>query len=123
MIWLMSNCAAVGWCNIQRWRVLQVRDMTSDGGVVKRTVRPGRGEFPVDCPLEDSLVRVHYRFGPHPPAARQPAWPVLPTCTHLELPSRTRLSRVPRMAAAGYGLWVRSSGWRTAGALTGRQPR
>lgn len=39
----------------------QVRDMTSDGGVVKRTVRPGRGEFPVDCPLEDSLVRVHYR--------------------------------------------------------------
>jgi hypothetical protein len=35
--------------------------MTGDGGVVKRTVRKGRGEFPVDCPLEDSRVRVHLR--------------------------------------------------------------
>lgn len=40
---------------------LQVRDMTGDGAVVKRRIRDGRGEFPVDCPIEDSSVRVHYR--------------------------------------------------------------
>lgn len=40
---------------------LQVRDMTGDGQVVKRIVRKGVGEFPVDCPLEDSHVRAHYR--------------------------------------------------------------
>lgn len=39
----------------------QVRDMTGDGSVVKRIVRKGAGEFPMDCPLEDSRVRVHYR--------------------------------------------------------------
>ncbi|EFN57340.1 hypothetical protein CHLNCDRAFT_142698 [Chlorella variabilis] len=39
----------------------QVRDMTGDGAVVKRIVRKGEGEFPMDCPLEDSRVRVHYR--------------------------------------------------------------
>ena len=35
--------------------------MTGDGGVVKRTARKGRGEFPMDCPLEDSAVSLHYR--------------------------------------------------------------
>lgn len=39
----------------------QVRDMTGDGGVVKRIARKGEGEFPLDCPLEDSRVRLHYR--------------------------------------------------------------
>lgn len=29
--------------------------------MVKRIVRKGEGEFPMDCPLEDSRVRVHYR--------------------------------------------------------------
>lgn len=37
--------------------------MTGDGGVVKRIVRKGEGEFPLDCPLEDSRVRLHYRQG------------------------------------------------------------
>jgi hypothetical protein len=41
--------------------MIQVRDMTGDGSVVKRRIRDGRGEFPVDCPIEDSSVRVHYR--------------------------------------------------------------
>lgn len=41
--------------------MIQVRDMTGDGKVVKRRIRDGRGEFPVDCPVEDSTVRVHYR--------------------------------------------------------------
>ena len=35
--------------------------MTGDGAVMKRIVRKGDGEFPIDCPLEDSRVRVHYR--------------------------------------------------------------
>ena len=39
----------------------KVRDMTGDGGVVKRIARKGEGEFPLDCPLEDSRVRLHYR--------------------------------------------------------------
>lgn len=42
-------------------RCVQVRDMTGDGSVVKRRIRDGQGEFPVDCPIEDSSVRVHYR--------------------------------------------------------------
>jgi hypothetical protein len=40
---------------------VQVLDMTGDGSVVKRRIRDGHGEFPVDCPIEDSSVRVHYR--------------------------------------------------------------
>lgn len=40
---------------------LQVRDMTGTGEVTKRRVKEGTGEFPVDCPLEDCAVRVHYK--------------------------------------------------------------
>lgn len=35
--------------------------MAGDGKVVKRRIKDGRGEFPIDCPIEDSSVRVHYR--------------------------------------------------------------
>lgn len=35
--------------------------MTGTGEVVKRRVKEGRGEFPVDCPLEDCAVRVHFK--------------------------------------------------------------
>ena len=35
--------------------------MTGTGEVTKRRVREGRGDFPVDCPLEDCAVRVHFR--------------------------------------------------------------
>ncbi len=35
--------------------------MTGTGEVTKRRVKEGRGEFPVDCPLEDCAVRVHYK--------------------------------------------------------------
>ena len=45
--------------------LVQVRDMTGDGGVLKRRVRAGRGEFPVDCPLNDAAVRLHVRARPH----------------------------------------------------------
>mmetsp|Transcript_41826 Transcript_41826/g.108277 ORF Transcript_41826/g.108277 Transcript_41826/m.108277 type:complete len:588 (+) Transcript_41826:113-1876(+) len=43
-------------------RIVQVRDMTGDGSVTKRRVRDGVGEFPMDCPLEDCAVRVHYKL-------------------------------------------------------------
>lgn len=35
--------------------------MTGTGEVTKRRLREGKGEFPVDCPLEDNAVRAHYK--------------------------------------------------------------
>ncbi|XP_050382994.1 peptidyl-prolyl cis-trans isomerase PASTICCINO1 [Argentina anserina] len=40
---------------------IQVRDMLGDGRLIKRRIRDGEGEFPMDCPLHDSLLRVHYK--------------------------------------------------------------
>ncbi|KAL8039289.1 hypothetical protein ABFX02_10G025700 [Erythranthe guttata] len=40
---------------------VQVRDVLGDGRLIKRRVRDGRGEFPMDCPLQDSLLHVHYK--------------------------------------------------------------
>ncbi|EXC04103.1 Peptidyl-prolyl cis-trans isomerase PASTICCINO1 [Morus notabilis] len=40
---------------------VQVRDMLGDGRLIKRRIRDGKGEFPMDCPLHDSLLRVHYK--------------------------------------------------------------
>ncbi|PIN05117.1 FKBP-type peptidyl-prolyl cis-trans isomerase [Handroanthus impetiginosus] len=40
---------------------VQVRDVLGDGRLMKRRVRDGRGEFPMDCPLHDSLLHVHYK--------------------------------------------------------------
>lgn len=40
---------------------IQVRDVLGDGRLIKRRVVDGRGEFPMDCPLHDSLLRVHYK--------------------------------------------------------------
>ncbi|XP_071915279.1 peptidyl-prolyl cis-trans isomerase PASTICCINO1-like isoform X4 [Coffea arabica] len=39
----------------------EVRDVLGDGRLIKRRIRDGRGEFPMDCPLHDSLLRVHYK--------------------------------------------------------------
>ncbi|XP_044474281.1 peptidyl-prolyl cis-trans isomerase PASTICCINO1 [Mangifera indica] len=41
--------------------IIQVRDMLGDGRLIKRRLRDGKGEFPMDCPLHDSLLRVHYK--------------------------------------------------------------
>ncbi|KAL3536457.1 hypothetical protein ACH5RR_004918 [Cinchona calisaya] len=41
--------------------LIQVRDVLGDGRLIKRRIRDGRGEFPMDCPLHDSLLRVHYK--------------------------------------------------------------
>ncbi|KAL6987695.1 G1/S-specific cyclin pas1 [Sarracenia purpurea var. burkii] len=40
---------------------IQVRDMLGDGRLIKRRIHDGTGEFPMDCPLHDSLLRVHYK--------------------------------------------------------------
>ncbi|XP_058109380.1 peptidyl-prolyl cis-trans isomerase PASTICCINO1 [Magnolia sinica] len=40
---------------------IQVRDMLGDGRLIKRRIVDGRGEFPMDCPLHDSLLCVHYK--------------------------------------------------------------
>lgn len=40
---------------------IQVRDMLGDGRLIKRRIRDGRGEFPMDCPLHDSQLQVHYK--------------------------------------------------------------
>ncbi len=39
---------------------VQVRDLTGTGEITKRRIKEGVGEFPIDCPLEDCAVRVHY---------------------------------------------------------------
>ncbi|KAK9010148.1 hypothetical protein V6N11_036662 [Hibiscus sabdariffa] len=40
---------------------IQVRDVLGDGRLIKRRLHDGEGEFPMDCPLHDSLLRVHYK--------------------------------------------------------------
>ncbi|WIA33522.1 hypothetical protein OEZ86_006647 [Tetradesmus obliquus] len=47
--------------SIQLHDLVQVRDMTGDGSVTKKRLREGHGDFPVDCPLQDTTVRLHYR--------------------------------------------------------------
>uniref|UniRef100_A0A7S3VGN7 peptidylprolyl isomerase n=1 Tax=Dunaliella tertiolecta TaxID=3047 RepID=A0A7S3VGN7_DUNTE len=44
--------------------IVQVRDITGSGEVIKRRLREGNGEFPIDCPMHDTCVRVHYRVRP-----------------------------------------------------------
>ncbi|KAF3668655.1 putative pentatricopeptide repeat-containing protein-like, partial [Capsicum annuum] len=39
----------------------KVRDVLGDGRLIKRRIHDGRGEFPMDCPLQDSLLSVHYQ--------------------------------------------------------------
>ncbi|KNA22518.1 hypothetical protein SOVF_033510 [Spinacia oleracea] len=40
---------------------VQVRDVLGDGRLIKRRIRDGEGEFPMDCPLQDSQLCVHYK--------------------------------------------------------------
>ncbi|KFM28310.1 Peptidyl-prolyl cis-trans isomerase PASTICCINO1 [Auxenochlorella protothecoides] len=39
----------------------QVRDLTGSGELVKTIMQQGEGVFPVDCPVEDSLIQAHWR--------------------------------------------------------------
>ncbi|OEL36350.1 Peptidyl-prolyl cis-trans isomerase PASTICCINO1 [Dichanthelium oligosanthes] len=47
--------------DVELAQFVQVRDMLGDGRLIKRRVVDGKGEFPMDCPLHDSLLRVHYK--------------------------------------------------------------
>ncbi|TYH03094.1 hypothetical protein ES288_A09G193700v1 [Gossypium darwinii] len=40
---------------------IQVRDMLGDGRLIKRRLHDGKGDFPMDCALHDSLLQVHYK--------------------------------------------------------------
>ncbi|GFR52572.1 hypothetical protein Agub_g15164 [Astrephomene gubernaculifera] len=51
--------------------MVQVRDMTGTGEVTKKRVREGSGEFPIDCPLHDTTVRMHYKARPARPMGLQ----------------------------------------------------
>lgn len=46
---------------IKMLSMVQVRDVYGDASVLKRRLRAGQGEFPVDCPLNDTAVKVQYR--------------------------------------------------------------
>ena len=35
--------------------------MTGNKEVMKRRLKEGRGQFPMDCPINDSRVKIHYR--------------------------------------------------------------
>lgn len=60
-------------------RLPQVRDMLGDGSVMKRRLRPGNGDFPVDCPVHDARCTLHWRVRalasgqPPAPAAQRAA--------------------------------------------------
>ncbi len=36
--------------------------MTGNGEVMKRRIREGRGQFPMDCPMADSRLQIHYKY-------------------------------------------------------------
>lgn len=36
--------------------------MTGNGEVMKRRIKEGRGQFPMDCPMADSRLQIHYRY-------------------------------------------------------------
>ena len=38
--------------------MLQARDLMGDGKTIKGIIRMGEGEFPIDCPMEDTLVSI-----------------------------------------------------------------
>ncbi|GAX74288.1 hypothetical protein CEUSTIGMA_g1737.t1 [Chlamydomonas eustigma] len=58
------NAAAQVEVEVELLNLVQVRDMIGDGSIIKRRLILGSGEFPIDCPVEDTTVRVHYRVRP-----------------------------------------------------------
>lgn len=39
----------------------KVRDMFGDQKLLKHRIVQGKGEFPMDCPMEDCQVKIHYK--------------------------------------------------------------
>ncbi|MEW5314845.1 MAG: hypothetical protein WDW38_006311 [Sanguina aurantia] len=46
--------------------------MMGTGEIMKRRLREGNGDFPVDCPLHDTSVKIHYRVRPMGPSGQPP---------------------------------------------------
>jgi hypothetical protein len=61
---------------VELLRLVQVRDLTGDGGATKRRLCEGEGAFPADCPLHDTTVRVHWRARRLDPSAPPPPMPL-----------------------------------------------
>ncbi len=59
MYYLLAQGSVQPSTQMPGWKA-QIRDLTGSGEVTKRRIKEGVGEFPVDCPLEDCAVRVHY---------------------------------------------------------------
>jgi FKBP-type peptidyl-prolyl cis-trans isomerase 2 len=83
---------------------LQVRDLIGDGGAVKRTVTKGRGDFPADCPLEDTDVKLLVRV-----RSENGAWEPLPEATDAKdsLTITTGMGAVPPPVEAAARLMLR----------------
>ena len=51
----------------------QARDLMGDGKTMKKITRKGRGEFPIDCPMEDTHVVLRTKIRPHAKIRRRDA--------------------------------------------------
>ncbi|KAI3921976.1 hypothetical protein MKX01_005665 [Papaver californicum] len=47
--------------DVEGFEDVQLTDMLGDSRLIKRRIRDGKGEFPMDCPLQHSLLLVHYK--------------------------------------------------------------
>ncbi|GJP61084.1 hypothetical protein CLOP_g18290 [Closterium sp. NIES-67] len=47
--------------HVELVKITQVRDVLGNGCVIKRRLQDGTGDFPIDCPLQDSVVHIHVR--------------------------------------------------------------
>ncbi|KAK1283911.1 Protein FIZZY-RELATED 2 [Acorus calamus] len=63
-----DSVCSVGWAQCGTHLVVgtnngkvEVRDMLGHGRLIKRQIVDGKGDFPMDCLLHDSLLRVHYK--------------------------------------------------------------
>lgn len=88
----------------------QVRDLVGDNSVTKRTLTKGEGEFPADCPLEDTVVTckimVRSLADGHPTS---PRWYPLPNSTDEEgsLRFETGNDQVPHPVDSAVRLMLR----------------
>ncbi|GLI61315.1 hypothetical protein VaNZ11_003671 [Volvox africanus] len=67
---------------IELLSMVQVRDLTGTGEVTKKRLQEGQGEFPIDCPLHDTAVRLHFKARPlrplQPPQGLADELPAVP---------------------------------------------
>jgi FK506-binding protein 4/5 len=85
----------------------QVRDLSGDGRAMKRIVESGRGEFPADCPLDDTTVRCKVRVRNLPSSSGD--WNAVPGSTGADggLEIATGMDAVPPPVEAALRLMLR----------------